>query len=314
MPLFSVIVPLYNKEKSIQNTLKSALDQTFTDFEIIIINDGSTDQSESKALAINDSRIRLFSTENQGVSAARNFGIAKASGTLIAFLDADDYWFPNHLKQLSELYEMFPQCGLYCTNYERFYNPNKIIKPTYVAIPHHPWKGIVNDFFQSSYIDRIAWTSAVAVPKTVIDTVGNFKTTITLGAGEDTDLWLRIALRFDVAFDNEISARHMLDAENRVSLASTLKRSFAKLDEFKEEEKNNPSLKKYLDLHRIFFAIRHKLAGDAKTFDFYMQSVDRSNIPFKTKIILAMPTFLIRKLYVFKKYLEQKNILISIYD
>lgn len=314
MPLFSVIVPLYNKEKSIQNTLKSALDQTFTDFEIIIINDGSTDQSESKAHAINDSRIRLFSTENQGVSAARNYGIAKASGTLIAFLDADDYWFPNHLKRLSELYEMFPQCGLYCTNYERFYNPNKIIKPTYVAIPHSPWKGIVNDFFQSSYIDRIAWTSAVAVPKTVIDTVGNFKTTITLGAGEDTDLWLRIALRFDVAFDNEISARHMLDAENRVSLASTLKRSFAKLDEFKEEEKNNPSLKKYLDLHRIFFAIRHKLAGDAKTFDFYMQSVDRSNIPFKTKIILAMPTFLIRKLYAFKKYLEQKNILISIYD
>ncbi|MNT04334.1 hypothetical protein D3C72_1389090 [compost metagenome] len=229
-------------------------------------------------------------------------------------MDADDYWFPNHLKQLSELYEMFPQCGLYCTNYERFYNPNKIIKPTYVAIPHHPWKGIVNDFFQSSYIDRIAWTSAVAVPKTVIDTVGNFKTTITLGAGEDTDLWLRIALRFDVAFDNEISARHMLDAENRVSLANTLKRSFAKLDEFKEEEKNNPSLKKYLDLHRIFFAIRHKLAGDKKTFDFYMQSVDRSNIPFKTKIILAMPTFLIRKLYAFKKYLEQKNILISIYD
>ncbi|RKS17518.1 glycosyltransferase involved in cell wall biosynthesis [Flavobacterium endophyticum] len=314
MPLFSVIVPLYNKEKSIQNTLKSALDQTFTDFEIIIINDGSTDQSESKALAINDSRIRLFSTENQGVSAARNYGIAKASGTLIAFLDADDYWFPNHLKQLSELYEMFPQCGLYCTNYERFYNPNKIIKPTYIAIPHHPWKGIVNDFFQSSYIDRIAWTSAVAVPKTVIDTAGNFKTTITLGAGEDTDLWLRIALRFDVAFDNEISARHMLDAENRVSLASTLKRSFAKLDEFKEEEKNNPSLKKYLDLHRIFFAIRHKLAGDVKTFNFYMQSVDRSNIPFKTKIILAMPTFLIRKLYAFKKYLEQKNILISIYD
>ena len=314
MPLFSVIVPLYNKEKSIQNTLKSALDQTFTDFEIIIINDGSTDQSESKALAVNDSRIRLFSTENQGVSAARNYGIAKASGTLIAFLDADDYWFPNHLKQLSELYEMFPQCGLYCTNYERFYNPNKIIKPTYVAIPHYPWKGIVNDFFQSSYIDRIAWTSAVAVPKTVIDTVGNFKTTITLGAGEDTDLWLRIALRFNVAFDNEISARHMLDAENRVSLASTLKRSFAKLDEFKEEEKNNPSLKKYLDLHRIFFAIRHKLAGDSKTFDFYMQSVDRSNITFKTKIILTMPTFLIRKLYAFKKYLEQKNILISIYD
>lgn len=314
MPLFSVIIPLYNKEESIQNTLTSALKQTFTDFEIIIVNDGSTDKSESKVREFSDARIQLFSTKNQGVSEARNYGIAKASGDIIAFLDADDYWYPNHLEQLSELHEMFPKCGLYCTNYERFYNPNKIIKPTFLDIPSSPWKGIVKDFFKSSYIDRIAWTSAVAIPKTVLDTVGNFKTTITLGAGEDTDLWLRIALRFDVAFDTTISAIHMLNAENRVSLASTLKRSFAKLDEFKEEEKNNPSLKKYLDLHRIFFAMRHKLAGDSKTFDFYMESVDPSNIPFKTKIVLAIPTFLIKKLYSFKKYLEKKNILISIYD
>jgi len=314
MPFFSIVIPLYNKENSIKDTLQSILVQTYTDLEIIVINDGSTDQSESRALEIDDPRIRLFSTPNQGVSKARNYGIEKASGTLIAFLDADDYWFPKHLEHLFQLYELFPKCGLYCTNYERFFNSKKIIKPKHIDIPTHPWKGIVNDFFKSSYIDRIAWTSAVAIPKTVFDVVGNFKTTITLGAGEDTDLWIRIALQFDVAFDNEISARHVLDAENRISLANTLKRSFARLDEFKDEEKNNLSLKKYLDLHRVFFAIHHKLAGDSKTFDFYIQSVDPSNIPLKTKIVLAMPSFLSRKLYVFKKYLERKNILVSIYD
>lgn len=314
MPFFSIVIPLYNKENSIKDTLQSILVQTYTDFEIIVINDGSTDQSESRALEISDPRIQLFSTPNQGVSKARNYGIEKALGTLIAFLDADDYWFPKHLENLFQLYELFPKCGLYCTNYERFFNSKKIIKPKHIDIPTHPWKGIVNDFFKSSYIDRIAWTSAVAIPKTVFDVVGNFKTSITLGAGEDTDLWIRIALQFDVAFDNEISARHVLDAENRISLANTLKRSFAKLDEFKDEEKNNLSLKKYLDLHRVFFAIHHKLAGDSKTFDFYIQSVDPSNIPLKTKIVLAMPAFLSRKLYVFKKYLERKNILVSIYD
>ncbi|WP_447636460.1 glycosyltransferase family 2 protein [Flavobacterium microcysteis] len=314
MPFFSVIIPLYNKENSIKNTLNSLLAQTFNDFEVIIVNDGSTDQSESKALEVNDARIRLFSTENSGVSKARNYGISKASGTLVAFLDADDYWFPNHLEHLSNLYKMFPDCGLYCTNYERFFNDDKIVKPKHIDIPSYPWKGIVKDFFKSSYIDRIAWTSAVAVPRAVLNEIGGFKTTITLGAGEDTDLWIRLALGHDVAFDNEISSRHVLDAENRISLEKTLRRSFARLDEFKDEEKKNVSLKKYLDLHRVFFAIQHKLAGDTKTYNFYMQSVDKANIPLKAKVVIAMPTFLAQKLYAFKKYLERKNILVSIYD
>lgn len=314
MPFFSVIIPLYNKENSIRNTLSSLLAQTFNDFEVIIVNDGSTDQSESKALEVNDARIRFFSTENSGVSKARNYGISKASGTLVAFLDADDYWFPNHLEHLSNLYKMFPDCGLYCTNYERFFNDDKIVKPKHIDIPSYPWKGIVKDFFKSSYIDRIAWTSAVAVPRAVLNEIGGFKTTITLGAGEDTDLWIRLALQHDVAFDNEISSRHVLDAENRISLEKTLRRSFAKLDEFKDEEKKNSSLKKYLDLHRVFFAIQHKLAGDTKTYNFYMQSVDKANIPLKAKVVIAMPTFLAQKLYAFKKYLERKNILVSIYD
>lgn len=314
MPFFSVIIPLYNKENSIRNTLSSLLAQTFSDFEVILVNDGSTDNSEARALEISDTRIRLFTTKNQGVSKARNYGITKASGTLVAFLDADDYWFPNHLEQLSNLYKMFPECGLYCTNYERFFNADKVIKPKHIDIPSHPWQGIVKDFFKSSYIDRIAWTSAVAVPRTILNEIGAFKTTITLGAGEDTDLWIRLALQYDVAFDNEISSRHMLDAENRISLEKTLRRSYAKLDEFQEEEKQNPSLKKYLDLHRVFFAIQHKLAGDMKTYNFYMQSVDKTNIPLKAKLVMAMPVFVARKFYAFKKYLERKNILVSIYD
>lgn len=313
MPLISVIIPLYNKEKSIQKTIKSVLDQTYGDYEIIIINDGSTDKSEEEALKIDSQKIILLTTENKGVSKARNYGIQKSSGEIIAFLDADDYWFPNHLQSIFELYEMYPECGLFCTNYERYYNSKKIQRPHFIEMNEAKWRGIVKDFFKSSYIDRVAWTSAVAVPKKIFETVGNFNPDITMGAGEDTDLWIRIALKYKVAFDSEISARHILDAENRISLSKTLTRSFAKFEEFEEEEKSNASLKKYLDLYRIEFALKHKLAGDIKTFNFYMKDVNRDNIPFKTKIILSLPVFVLKKLFALKKYLEKKNIQISVY-
>ena len=88
MPVFSIIIPLYNKEKYIQNTIESALHQTFTDFEIIVVNDGSTDSSLAIVEQIEDSRIKIFSTKNGGVSKARNYGIEKAQSDLIAFLDS----------------------------------------------------------------------------------------------------------------------------------------------------------------------------------------------------------------------------------
>ncbi|QYS90674.1 glycosyltransferase family 2 protein [Flavobacterium covae] len=90
--LFSVIIPLYNKENYIYNTLISVINQTYTYFEIIIVNDGSTDKSLEIVKNINDSRIKIFEQNNKGVSSARNLGIKNATGSLIAFLDADDLW------------------------------------------------------------------------------------------------------------------------------------------------------------------------------------------------------------------------------
>ena len=103
MSKFSIIIPLYNKEKDIKKTLKSVLNQSFEDFEIIIINDGSTDNSEEIVKSIIDKRIFLYTKNNEGVSIARNYGVEKATSGFIAFLDADDYWHPNHLENLHTL-------------------------------------------------------------------------------------------------------------------------------------------------------------------------------------------------------------------
>lgn len=107
MPKISVVIPLYNKAFSIEKTLKTVLQQTFSDFEIVIINDGSTDNSAEIVESIKDCRVQLYHQENQGAAAARNFGIEKSNGNLIAFLDADDFWNPNHLEELYKLYEDF---------------------------------------------------------------------------------------------------------------------------------------------------------------------------------------------------------------
>ena len=91
MPKFSIIIPLYNKEKDIETTINSVLNQTFTNYEVILVDDGSTDNSYKVVSDIEDSRIQIFKKENQGVSKARNYGVSKAKTEYIAFLDADDF-------------------------------------------------------------------------------------------------------------------------------------------------------------------------------------------------------------------------------
>lgn len=104
MPVISVVIPAYNAEKTIRNTIESVLNQTFSDFELIVINDGSTDATLEKVQAIQDPRVRLLSQSNSGAQRSRNKGLAEATGEYIAFLDADDLWTVDKLEaQLSAL-------------------------------------------------------------------------------------------------------------------------------------------------------------------------------------------------------------------
>lgn len=114
--MFSVIIPLYNKEQTIIRTLYSVLTQTYQGFEIIIVNDGSKDDGLNRINEnISDSRIKIINQENQGVSAARNRGVAEAKKDYIAFLDADDEWLPGYLEKVKEAINLFPDAGMYCT-------------------------------------------------------------------------------------------------------------------------------------------------------------------------------------------------------
>lgn len=116
--MISVIIPLYNKQSSIKETVNSVLEQTYKDFELIILNDGSTDNSLQVVQSINDTRIRIIDKQNEGVSKTRNRGVKESKSDLIFFLDADDCIYPWCIESLVELYRKYPTADAWTANYE----------------------------------------------------------------------------------------------------------------------------------------------------------------------------------------------------
>lgn len=201
-PQISVVIPLYNKERYIKRTLDSVLAQTFQNFEIIIVNDGSTDQSPRIVEQYDDPRIRLINQENAGVSAARNRGIKETKAELIAFLDADDEWLPVFLDTVRSLVERHPKGGLYATSYF-FASDNGSRRQARIrGIPQQVgWEGIIPNYFRSARLgDDPVCSSAVCIPLLTIEKVGLFS--VGVCCGEDLDLWFRIALKYPVVFSS----------------------------------------------------------------------------------------------------------------
>lgn len=212
--MFSVVIPLYNKELSIQNTINSVLQQSFQDFEIVVVNDGSTDTSVAKVEEIEDSRIRIVHQQNQGVSAARNKGVVEAKFSWIAFLDGDDLWETNHLQEVDEMIRLFPQEKVFATSFEysdtrpMFRHPreSKIFK--------------VDDYFKDALKENMMWTSIVVINKELFNKVGRFNTE--LSRGEDLDLWARLVRQFPLIKSSMITAVYRVEAENRTNLIKDL--------------------------------------------------------------------------------------------
>ena len=223
---FSVIIPLYNKAPYIRKALESVFAQTYTDFELIIVDDGSMDGSAEIAEASlleatrrheamrqeNDTtpnRIiaqlpyRLLKQQNAGVSAARNNGVAQASGEYIVFLDADDWWEPTYLERMAQLIEDYPEAGLYVCNYV-YYKPGK----THVAL-NIP-TGYIN--YPKAYFESGAMpvTSITAImSRAVFEEMGGFPVGIKLG--EDFLLWAKTAMHYPVAFCEDALAYYNND-------------------------------------------------------------------------------------------------------
>jgi len=308
---FSIVIPLYNKANYIENTLKSVLNQTFTDYEIIVINDGSTDDSITKVKEFNDSRIQLYNQENQGASVARNLGIENAKYEYIAFLDADDLWMPNHLEILNALIENFPNAGIFASRYELVFNNGKNDIPNFKGISAD-YEGIIPDYFETSLPYPIATSSSIVIPKYVFEKIGYFKPTIS--SGQDVDMWIRIASKYPVVISNKVTASYLHYIEDSLSKTPILDKKLNDFNDYKQEEESNPSLKKYLDTYRIEYALQYKIAGNDKKSKELFKNILKENIPFKTRLIYFLPRFVLIFLLKIKQFLRKNGFNFSIYN
>jgi glycosyltransferase involved in cell wall biosynthesis len=222
-PWATVVIPLYNKERHIARAMLSVLNQTFSDFELIVVDDGSTDTSAEVAKTFKDPRIRLVHREHinsWGGHAARNLGIAEARADLIVFLDADDAWLPEHLATIGRLATNHPECGAYATGYSEVLRGGRTVTPRHFGIPDSPWEGVIPNYLRSRLRSYMVHTSAVAVKRNVFAQVGVFPEG-ERRAGDD-DMWIRIALRYDIAYSHYPRLIYHRDADNRISDDKTL--------------------------------------------------------------------------------------------
>ena len=216
---FTVVIPLYNKARFIGRALDSVLRQRVSQHDIVVVDDGSTDEGPDLVMAYRDPRIRLIRQANQGAASARNRGIKAARGKYIAFLDGDDVWKPNYLELISSMIRRYPAAGAYATAYEIIRPDGRSVMPKFQAIPDPPWEGILPRYFRSCLAHQPVWTSATTVPKRIFWELGGFPAGIAVG--EDLDMWGRIALKYPIAFSTAVGASYYQDDEQRHRIRET---------------------------------------------------------------------------------------------
>lgn len=214
--MISVVIPLYNKEGRIMYTLQSVLNQSFQDFEVVIVNDGSTDGSVAEVEKFSDSRIRLIHQKNAGVSAARNRGIEEAKSDLIAFLDADDEWKPEYLATQYHLHQQYPDCSVYACNYE-FRDSEGRVTPTIIRkIPFSGEDGILSNYFEVASCSHPPICSiSIMVKKQAIQAIGGFPSDIS--HGEDLLTWANLAVRNKIAYSRQVCSIYCLKSDYGVN-------------------------------------------------------------------------------------------------
>lgn len=206
--MFSIIIPLYNKETYISRSIQSVLQQSYSNFELIIVNDGSTDNSQSIVESIDDNRIRLINQKNAGVSAARNRGVKESKFEFVAFLDADDYWLPNHLEVLANLIADFQaEASVFSTNFSRIFK-----EKTTQLNRNDLYRGIVTNYFKATKKLSLTHSSCICIQKNLFLDVGGFDTRFSMG--EDIDLWKKLARRSLFAYSPEVTSHYVIGAEN----------------------------------------------------------------------------------------------------
>ena len=310
-PFFSIVIPLYNKEKYVLTTVQSVLNQTFNDYEIIIVEDASTDKSFEVISSVQSEKIIINKHKfNKGLSAARNTGIRTAKSNYIAFLDADDIWKPNYLEELFSLITTFPEAKLFATNYEELFQNNSILLPDNNS-KQIPEQAIIADFFEISLAQPLYCPSSLCVEKSVFDAVGFYNENIRFG--EDVDFNIRANSVYRLAYSGKPLVKYTMVSQNQITQSVLGNKIITDFDSF-DTEKTSKSLKKFLDFHRYIMAKQYKAENNSTEFKKMKNGIDSKNLNFKQRLLLNAPLTLLNLVKKLKHFFLAKGIRFTTYD
>ena len=247
----SVVIPLYNKQNAIVATLQSVLAQTYQKFEIVVVDDGSTDNSAQVvkdfilASRLSPLAFRLIKKTNGGVCSARNRGIQEAKYDYISLLDGDDLWDERYLEEQVKLIQEFPEAGMWGVNYAFVKNAN--IQKCNQGLGEN-YRGYVKNYFGTGHNDLFC-SSSVVIKKNAFDVVGYFDENIAYS--EDLDMWYRIILHYPVAFYDKVLAFYNQDADNRCAYDLNIHYDLTRylpyhIDKYQQEFDNDKLFSRYL--------------------------------------------------------------------
>ena len=311
MPRFSVVIPLFNKEEFIKDSLNSVLFQTYKDFEIIIVNDCSTDSSLNIVKQFTDNRIKIIEhPKNKGLSASRNTGIKIANADYIAFLDADDLWKPDFLEKIDFLIESYPQASLFATKYEVLLKNNQILEHQF-RIKDFNEHGIIPNFFENNLNQSIFYPSCLCVYKKVFESIGYYNESINYS--EDVDFNIRSQANFKFAYLNEALVTYLRVSENQITQGGLIGKTIPDYDFYEEKFKGRKDIKKYLDFQRFVKAKQCKLSGETVRYHKLESKIDFKNLSTKQIFLLKSPKIILQSATNFKLFLLKLGIEVTSY-
>ncbi len=310
-PFLSIIIPLYNKENYIEKCLNSVVNQIFKDYEVIIVNDCSTDNGLQIAQSIANKKFMFIEHEtNKGLSATRNTGIKNANSNYLVFLDADDIWHSNYLEKIYLLITNFPEAKVFTTNYFELYENDVRVLPA-TTLKNFKKDGLITNAFEANLGQPFYCCCSMCIEKSVFENVGYFDEQIDFA--EDVDFFIRVNLKYQVAFSPVALVDYNIFSENQITNSSFKNKTITNFLKYEKENQENISLKKYLDFHRYIIAKKYKLVNDVESFKKMKNEIDFNNLNYKQIILLNLPSALLNLINFVKTFFVKNGIRISTY-
>lgn len=323
---FSIIIPLYNKAPYVEKALRSVATQTFSNYELIIVDDGSKDDSATIAERViiscwqslsKSQPVKLIRQANAGVSSARNNGVAVSQGQYICFLDSDDWWEPTFLENIALLIQEYPDAGIYGTSYTIVNEHKHKTRIAPIGLDKDFEKGYIN--YCQVYAKTLCMpltSISTCIPRHIFEELGGFKPQLKLG--EDFDLWIRIALNYKVAFLNKPMSNYNQDVDNTNRAVGHLHKPenhmLWNLDYLEPYEQSNPDYKQLIDNLRTHglqnYYISHQYHNATLS---QLAKVDWSRQPRRYRRFYNLPLFYLRlRFFLLNKAVRLKYYILSL--